>query len=42
VTAGGGGSLVETREYDIHQKLQVIKAGINYRFDWGGPLVARY
>jgi outer membrane immunogenic protein len=43
VTAGGGGSFIETRTYDIHQKLHVVKAGVNFRFDLGGgPLVARY
>lgn len=43
VTAGGGGSFVETRTYDIHQNLHVVKAGVNFRFDLGGgPLVARY
>ena len=43
VTAGGGGSFIETRTYDIHQNLHVVKAGVNFRFDLGGgPLVARY
>jgi outer membrane immunogenic protein len=36
------GSLIETRTFDIEQKLHVIKAGVNYRFDWGGPVVAKY
>jgi outer membrane immunogenic protein len=27
---------------DIDQHLHVVKAGINYRFNWGAPVVARY
>jgi outer membrane immunogenic protein len=27
---------------DIRQKIQVVKVGLNYKFDWGGPLAARY
>ncbi len=30
---------------DVHQRQHLIKAGINYRFDWGlgkGPVMARY
>jgi len=27
---------------DIDQQLHAVKLGINYRFDWGGPVVARY
>jgi outer membrane immunogenic protein len=26
----------------IDQQMHVVKAGINYRFNWGGPVVARY
>jgi outer membrane immunogenic protein len=27
----------------IHEKVHLIKAGINYRFDWGkAPVIARY
>jgi outer membrane immunogenic protein len=29
-------------EEDISRKIQVVKVGVNYKFDWGGPLVARY
>jgi len=28
--------------WDIKQQVQVIMAGINFRFGWGGPVVARY
>jgi outer membrane immunogenic protein len=27
---------------DIRQKIQVVKVGLNYKFDWVGPLVGRY
>ena len=27
---------------DIRQKIQVVKVGLNYKFDWAGPLVGRY
>jgi hypothetical protein len=27
---------------DIRQKIQVAKVGLNYKFDWGGPLAGRY
>ncbi|WP_157088131.1 hypothetical protein [Bradyrhizobium jicamae] len=27
---------------DIRQKIQVVKVGTNYKFDWGGPLAERY
>ncbi len=27
---------------DIEQRIQVVKVGLNYRFNWGGPVVARY
>ena len=27
---------------DIDQQMHVVKAGINYRFNWGAPVVARY
>ena len=29
---GPGGSLIETRALDVDQKLQVVKAGVNFRF----------
>ncbi len=27
---------------DLEQRLHVVKAGANYRFGWGGPLVTKY
>jgi outer membrane immunogenic protein len=27
---------------DDRERVQLIKAGLNYRFGWGGPVVARY
>ena len=29
-------------EEDIGRTIQVVKVGLNYKFDWGGPLVGRY
>ena len=29
-------------EEDIRQRIQVVKVGLNYKFDWGGPLAGRY
>jgi outer membrane immunogenic protein len=29
-------------EEDIGRKIQVVKIGLNYKFDWSGPLVAKY
>jgi outer membrane immunogenic protein len=34
------GGIFVTKE--IEQQLHVVKAGINYRFNWGAPVVARY
>ena len=31
-----------TLNKEIHQQIHVVKAGINYRFNWGAPIVARY
>jgi outer membrane immunogenic protein len=31
-----------TFDKEIDQQLHVVKAGINYRFNWGAPIVARY
>jgi len=28
-------------EYDVRQTIDLVKVGLNYRFDWG-PVVARY
>lgn len=38
--ATGGPAFTNT--LDIAQKVQVVKTGINYRFDWLAPVVARY
>jgi outer membrane immunogenic protein len=27
---------------DVKQRIQVVKFGWNYKFDWGGPVVANY
>jgi outer membrane immunogenic protein len=27
---------------DSSSRIDVVKAGVNYRFNWGGPVVARY
>ncbi len=29
-------------EYDIHQRMDLVKVGLNYRFGWAGPVVAKY
>ena len=29
-------------EEDIGRTIQVVKVGLNYKFDWAGPLVGRY
>ncbi len=31
-----------TNAFDIDQTMQVVKFGVNYRFNWGAPIVARY
>jgi outer membrane immunogenic protein len=31
-----------TNAFDINQTMQVVKFGVNYRFDWGAPIGARY
>ncbi len=28
--------------YDIDQRVHSVKVGLNYRFNWGAPGVARY
>jgi outer membrane immunogenic protein len=28
--------------YDVNQTVDLVKVGLNYRFGWGGPVVARY
>ncbi len=28
--------------YDVDQQVQIVKLGVNYRFNWGAPVVARY
>lgn len=35
----GPGTLVNV---DIDQQVHVVKLGVNYRFNWGAPVVARY
>ena len=27
---------------DIRQRIQLVKLGLNYKFDWGGPVAASY
>lgn len=29
-------------QYDVNQTVDLVKVGLNYRFGWGGPVVARY
>jgi outer membrane immunogenic protein len=29
-------------QYDVKQTVDLVKVGLNYRFGWGGPVVARY
>jgi outer membrane immunogenic protein len=29
-------------DFNIDQRVHVVKAGINYRFNWGGPIMAAY
>jgi outer membrane immunogenic protein len=31
-----------SNSFDIDQKMHVVKFGVNYRFDWGAPITARY
>jgi outer membrane immunogenic protein len=31
-----------TFSYDIKQTIDVVKVGLNYRFGWGGPVMAKY
>jgi hypothetical protein len=26
----------------IRQRMSVVKAGVNYKFDWGTPILAKY
>jgi outer membrane immunogenic protein len=35
-----GGAILAVGEID--QQMHVVKLGLNYRFNWGGPVVARY
>jgi hypothetical protein len=28
--------------FPVKDTKQIVKAGVNYKFDWGGPVVARY
>jgi outer membrane immunogenic protein len=29
-------------QYDVRQTIDLVKAGVNYRFNWNGPVVAKY
>jgi hypothetical protein len=29
-------------QYDIRQRMDLVKIGVNYRFGWAGPVVAKY
>jgi outer membrane immunogenic protein len=29
-------------QYDVNQTVDLVKVGLNYRFGWGGPVVAKY
>lgn len=29
-------------EYDVRQRVDLVKVGLNYKFGWGGPVVAKY
>ena len=31
-----------TSPYDIEQTIQLVKVGLNYRFNFGGPTATRY
>ena len=30
------------RGYELPRRRAYVKAGLNYRFNWGGPVVAKY
>ena len=32
----------EFTDLSIRQRVHTVKAGVNYKFDWGGPIAARY
>jgi hypothetical protein len=36
------GSSSSTLTTDIKQRIQAVKFGWNYKFDWGGPVAASY
>jgi outer membrane immunogenic protein len=40
--AAGAGAGAITASADIDTRVHLVKGGINYRFNWGGPVVARY
>lgn len=40
-TAGAGPG-TDPFQYDIRQRVDLVKVGINYRFGWGSPVVAKY
>jgi outer membrane immunogenic protein len=29
-------------QYDIRQRIDLVKVGVNYKFGWGTPVVAKY
>jgi outer membrane immunogenic protein len=33
---------IQPFEYDVRQTIDLVKVGINYRFNWAGPVVAKY
>ena len=39
VIVGGPGV---SADVTVREKIHTIKAGLNYKFDWGGPVVAKY
>ena len=36
------GALLPTDAFTVSRNLQMVKVGLNYRFDWNNPVVARY
>jgi hypothetical protein len=42
VSAPAGAGLVTINGINVTERISVVRAGLNYQFDWGGPVVARY
>jgi outer membrane immunogenic protein len=42
INVGGVRAIPFTVNADLTNKLSIAKAGVNYKFDWGTPVVARY